>query len=138
MVINANGKEYRIKFNYNAICDTDLLEKVDEVTDLFKNEESKGSEKVVKLFNCVRDLLYVGLIAGGAKISTKKEVGDIMDAYREETPEGESREIFDLFLMLTDELSNEGFLGGLWRTKAEETEGKTEEQSPEKTEATKN
>ena len=46
-------------------------------------------------------------------MKTIEIVGDILDDYHDEAPEGEKRGILDLFTQLTEELMNEGFLGDL-------------------------
>lgn len=108
--------EYKVKFGYNSFCDTDLMERTTDLLKLFQKQNIVDDKdvnvagKVKELFSCVRDLLYVGLKKYNP-VENVQEVGDILDDYHDEAKEkGEKRGIMDLFIKLTDELMNEGFL----------------------------
>ena len=62
------------------------------------------------MFSCVRDLLFVGFQKFNP-VDNKQQIGNILDDYHDDAPEGEKRGILDLFTQLTEELMNEGFLG---------------------------
>ena len=119
MELKVKDKVYQVKFTYNSLCDTDLLDRVGE---LAKALQSGGAEndadvmamgKIKELFSCVRDLLFVGFEKFNPAES-KQEVGEILDDYHEEATEDDKRGILDLYAKLSEELTNEGFLGNLF------------------------
>ena len=123
MVLSISGVNYTVKFDYNSICDTNLLDLVGEISELFQEDTKEdGTKRVMKLFSGVRELLFVGFAAGGNPVDTKQEVGALIDAYRREGQEGEERGILDLFVIITKELVEEGFLSDLMSLPAVETE----------------
>lgn len=115
MTITANGKEYKVEFGYNSFCDNDLMDRTAELMTAL-SEPIANVAGVMKqaqiMFACVRDLLYVGFKKHNAVLNPE-EVGDILDAYREEAPEGEDRGILAIYAQITKELTDEGFLGGM-------------------------
>lgn len=115
--ITVNGKEYKIKFGYNSFCDTDLMERTNDLMRVFKSSgvendtDISGIGKIKELFVCVRELIFVGLQKFNP-VESLQEVGNILDDYKDEETE-EKRGLFELFVMLTEELMNEGFLADL-------------------------
>ena len=116
LIFKIKEKEYKVKFGYNSFCDTDLMERTTDLLKLFQKQNIVDDKdvnvagKVKDLFSCVRDLLYVGFKKHNP-VENVQEVGDILDDYHDEAKEkGEKRGIIDLFVRLTDELMNEGFL----------------------------
>lgn len=132
MVLKVKDKEYKVKFGYNSFCDTDLMERTEDLLKLFQNagaEDDKdvaGLGKVKELFLCVRDLLFVGFKKFNP-VKSVQVVGDIIDEYHDEAPEGEKRGVMNIFTMLSEELMNEGFLGEILNDQ-------TEPEKPEKLE----
>lgn len=120
MVLKVKEKEYKVKFSYNSFCDTDLMERTEDLINLFRNsgvEDDKDAIKLGKfkeLFSCVRDLLFFGFKKNNP-VNTVQEVGDIIDDYHDEAPEGENRGVMNIFMELSEELVNEGFLGEVLR-----------------------
>lgn len=118
MVLKVKDKEYKVKFGYNSFCDTDLMDRTRDLLKIFQGAEVEDDKdvsatgKIKELFVCVRDLLYVGFKKNNP-VETVQEVGEILDDYHDEAPEGEKRGILDLFTQLTEELMNEGFLSDL-------------------------
>lgn len=116
MTLKVGDKEYKIKFGYNSFCDTDLMDRTEELLKIFQSaevEDDKGVTvmgKIKELFSCVRDLLFVGFKKFNP-VENVQEIGDILDEYHDEKTEEEDRSILTLFVTLTDELMNEGFLG---------------------------
>lgn len=120
MVLNVKGTDYRVKFGYNSFCDTDLMERTSDLLNIFQGNVSDdkdvaGMGKIKELFSCVRDLLFVGFQKYNP-VETLQEVGDILDDYNEDATEEDKRGILDLFVRLTEELMNEGFLSDLIRS----------------------
>ena len=115
--LTINGKDYKIKFGYNAFCDTDLMERVQDLARLFQknNTESdkdvSGIGKIKDLFCVVRELLFVGFKKYNPADSLQ-EIGDLLDDYKDEETE-EERGLFQLFSLLSEELMNAGFLNDL-------------------------
>ena len=118
-----NGKEYKIKFGYNSFCDTDLMERTNDLMRLFNasnvedDSDISGIGNIKDLFTCVRDLLVVGFKKYNP-VKDLQAVGDILDDYRDEETE-EKRGLFELFVVLTEELMSEGFLADLLTAMAE-------------------
>ena len=60
MVLSIGGKDYSVKFNYNCFCDTDLLDRVNDLGKIFQGANAKddkdvsGIGKIRDLFVCVR------------------------------------------------------------------------------------
>ena len=116
MKLVVKKKEYKVKFGYNSFCDTDLMDRTTDLLKLFQGAEIEddkdviGMGKIKELFSCVRDLLFVGFQKFNP-VDNKQQIGNILDDYHDDAPEGENRGILDLFTQLTEELMNEGFLG---------------------------
>ena len=116
MKLVVKKKEYKVKFGYNSFCDTDLMDRTTDLLKLFQGAEFEddkdviGMGKIKELFSCVRDLLFVGFQKFNP-VDNKQQIGNILDDYHDDAPEGEKRGILDLFTQLTEELMNEGFLG---------------------------
>ena len=119
MTLNISGTEYKVKFGYNSFADSDLLERVQEISLLLNGAETDNDVsamgKMRELFVVVRELLFEGFKKNNP-VNTVQDVGDLLDIYMDETPDAvegeevEDRGIFALFLMLANELANEGFL----------------------------
>ena len=118
MLLKVKDTEYKIKFGYNSFCDTDLLDRTSALVRIFKGEEVAddkdvfGMGKIKELFSCVRDLLFVGFQKYNP-VNSARDIGDILDDYKEEETEEDKRSILDLFTRLTEELMEEGFLSDL-------------------------
>lgn len=123
-ILKVKDREYKVRFTYNAFCDTDLLDKTRELLEVFKAEKAETDKdvsamgKIKDLFVCVRELLFVGFRKDNPVESVQK-VGDILDDYHDEATEEDKRGILELFVILTNELMAEGFLSGLMQTVAE-------------------
>lgn len=124
MVLKVKDTEYKVKFGYNSFCDTDLMERTEDLLKLFQSTgadddtDVAGLGKVRELFLCVRDLLFVGFKKFNP-VETVQEVGDIIDDYHDEAPEGEKRGVMNIFTMLSEELMNAGFLGEILNDQTE-------------------
>lgn len=127
MVLTIGGKDYSVKFNYNCFCDTDLLDRVNDLGKLFQGENAEndkdvsGMGKIRDLFVCVRELLFTGFQEENPA-ENLQAVGKLLDQYKAEAPEGEDRGILQLFVMLSNELMEEGFLSDLMKTLASAVE----------------
>lgn len=119
MTLVINEQEYKVKFGYNSFADSDLLENVQNIAKLLSgttsDEEVVGIGKMRELFSTVRKLLYVGFMKYNP-VSSVQEVGNLLDDYMEQAPkltedgDKEDRGVLALFVMLANELANEGFL----------------------------
>lgn len=118
MILKVKDKEYKVKFGYNSFCDTDLMERTNDLIRLIHAEDAEndrdvtGMGKIKDLFTCVRDLLFVGFKKYNP-VESAQEIGDILDDYHDEGTEEDRRGILDLFVKLSEELMAEGFLGEL-------------------------
>lgn len=124
--LTINGKEYKIKFGYNAFCDTDLMERVQDMAKLFQKNKTESDEdvsgigKTKEVFCVVRELLFVGLKKYNP-VESLQAVGDLLDDYKDEETE-EERGFFQLFNLLSDELMSAGFLNDLMNVENPEME----------------
>lgn len=129
--INIKGKEYKIKFGYNSFCDTDLMDRVEELLMIFygtgvkSDKDVNGMGEIKTLFTCTRDLLFVGFKKHNP-VESVQEVGDLLDDYHDEATEEDERNILDLFMKLTEELMNEGFFGQILKKLGQEEPEETE------------
>lgn len=118
MILNVKEKEYKVRFGYNSFCDTDLMDRTNDLLRIFQESDIEndddviGAGKIKELFSCVRDLLFVGFKKYNP-VENVQEIGEILDDYHEDSTEEDERGILDLFIKLTEELMNEGFLKDL-------------------------
>ena len=110
-IFKIGGKEYKVQYGYNTFCDTDLMDRVQDMTTIF-SEGNPDMGKVRSLFVVSRELFFVGLQKYNP-VESIQVAGDLLDQYNAEAPEGESRNMMDIFNMLTNELTEEGFLSGM-------------------------
>ena len=121
--ITINEKEYKVRFGMNSFADTDLMDRTKRLLSLFSDEEKDADDMVgvaKELFVCVRDLFYYGFMKYN-EVDSPQVVGDLLDDYIDEAPEGEKRTILGLFEMIAEELLNQGFLDDLMSGGEEET-----------------
>lgn len=127
--LTVKGKEYKIKFGYNSFCDTDLMDRVEHLLNVLQGSEVEDDKDIAalgmikELFICVRELIFVGTQKYNP-IDSLKDVGDILDDYKDEETEEESRGLFSLLMLLTKELLDEGFLGDVLGESKEKKEPK--------------
>lgn len=120
MLLKVKEKEYKVKFGYNSFCDTDLMDRTQDLLELFRGEDVQDDKdvnslgKIKELFCCVRDLLFVGFEKYNP-VETVQDIGNILDDYNEDATEEDKRGLIDLFVMLTEELMSEGFLADLMK-----------------------
>lgn len=113
--LKIGGDIYPISYSYNTFCDTDLMDRVSDLLNLFNgvgaadDKDVAGIGKMKDLFKAVRELVYVGC----DKIDSPEQAGHLLDLYRKEAPEGEKRGVLQIFSTLSGELTNEGFFSDL-------------------------
>lgn len=118
MTLTVKGTTYKVRYGYNCFCDSDIFDQVKNMLDIMQgagveNDDDVASiERVKDLFLLVRELLFLGFKKYNP-VDDIAEIGDLLDDYMDEAPEGEDRGLVSLFTMLTEELVNEGFLSGL-------------------------
>ena len=114
--ITINGKDYKIKYGFNSFADTDLLDKVGQISAILNGSKDDSDVaamgKIKDLFLIVRELIFVGFEKCNP-VESLEEVGNLLDDYRDEAPDDEDRSLLGMFIMLSDELTNEGFLSDL-------------------------
>ena len=114
--ITINGKDYKIKYGFNSFADTDLLDKVGQISTILNGSKDDSDVaamgKIKDLFLIVRELIFVGFEKCNP-VESLEEVGNLLDDYRDEAPDDENRSLLGMFIMLSDELTNEGFLSDL-------------------------
>ena len=136
IILKVKEKEYKVKFGYNSFCDTDLMDRTNDLLRIFQGAEVEndkdvtGMGKIKELFTCVRDLLFVGFKKHNP-VESVQEIGEILDDYHDEATGEEKRGILDLFTMLTEELMNEGFLGNLMDQLRENNEEAVQKKIPQ-------
>lgn len=127
LTLKVRDREYKIKFGYNSFCDTDLMDRVEELLRTLYGSGAKNDSDIrvmgelKTLLTCTRELLFVGF-AKHNPVESVQEVGDIIDDYHDEATEDDERNILDLFMRLTEELTAKGFLGEILAKLNQETE----------------
>ena len=117
-----HGKEYKVVFGYGLLTKTDVLDKVQGITD--------GKERSLqKMISLLPELLLAGLQKKhkeefGYESDSEKEaaldkVCDLLDDYEDEGTEENPKSGFDLYQLLDKELEKNGFLSGLLNAVAE-------------------
>lgn len=134
MTIKVGEKEYKVKFGYNSFCDSDLLDRTSDamgiIGELQDTKEKDTMEKVRKLFNVTRELLFEGFKKKNP-VGSIEEVGDILDDYLDEDKENHG--LIDIFGMLAQELLTEGFFGDLLTKSNKAIENLTKKSAKKKT-----
>lgn len=129
MKLTVKGTEYKVKFGYNSFCDTDLMDRTEDLIKIFQSAEVENDKDVTgmgqlkELFGCVRELLWVGFKKFNP-VDTLQEVGDLLDDYHDEATDENKHDILELFTRLTQELMSEGFLGELLKTMEQDAKPK--------------
>lgn len=124
--LTINEKEYKIRFGYNSFCDTDLMDRTNELLRIIYNSQAQEDSDVNNLgmlkdlFLCVRELMLVGMQKYNP-VESLQEVGNLLDDYQDEAPEGEKRGLLSLFTLLSEELMSEGFLAELMSAESNQT-----------------
>lgn len=117
---NVNGKEYKVKFGYGVLCETNLIDELSNGT---------KEEKFNKLISILPELLLAGLqkkhfdefgyeTESEKKIALRK-VYDLLDDYEEESTEENAKNGFMLFEKLQKDLMSNGFLSGMTKKQEE-------------------
>jgi hypothetical protein len=118
VTFNVHGKEYKVVFGYGLLTKTDVLDKVQGITD--------GKERSLqKMISLLPELLLAGLQKkhkeefGYESDSEKEAALDLLDDYEDEGTEENPKSGFDLYQLLDKELEKNGFLSGLLNAVAE-------------------
>ena len=112
VTFNVHGKEYKVVFGYGLLTKTDVLDKVQGITD--------GKERSLqKMISLLPELLLAGLQKKhkeefGYESDSEKEavlnkVCDLLDDYEDEGTEENPKSGFDLYKLLDKELEKNGF-----------------------------
>lgn len=109
MVLKINGKDYKVKFGYNCFCDSDVLDRTMALSTIGQSDANKLAKEI---FCVTRELLFLGFKKYNP-VDSVQDVGDLLDDYYDENPDDESRGLIAIFEKLTEELTKEGFLGGM-------------------------
>ena len=115
--LKVGEKEYKFKYGYRVLCESDILEKISNPSG--SDENSNPLKEMTKL---LPDLVLAGLQKhhsnefGYETDSERKEslnkVYDLLDQYEDESEEG-SDAGYNLFIELQGELEKNGFLSGV-------------------------
>ena len=116
-----NGKEYKVKYGYRVLCNSDLIDKVTAIGQ--ENNGFKGAMKTVAelilagLQKCHKD--EFGYETESEEETALAKVYDLMDEYEEESTEENPQSGYTLFEKCNEELMKNGFLSQM-RKNAEE------------------
>lgn len=125
--LRIDNKDYKVQFGFNDFCDTDLLDRVQDVMVMFskKDDDSveSGMKSVKDMFLVTRELLFLGFRRNNP-VETIQEVGDLLDIYKKESTEEEEHTLLSMFGLLTEDLLDEGFLSDLLKSAAEAADSK--------------
>lgn len=108
--INVNNKEYKIRFGYKVLCDSDLI---DDIMSAFSPKDGSGADPK-KIMDAVAELLLAGLQKYHSDefpygSDGKEKVYELMDDYEDSSTDGNVQDCFGLFQKLQDELFENGF-----------------------------
>lgn len=125
--LRIDNKDYKVQFGFNDFCDTDLLDRVQDVMVMFskKDDDSveSGMKSVKDMFLVTRELLFLGFRRNNP-VETIQEVGDLLDIYKKESTEEDEHTLLSMFGLLTEDLLEEGFLSDLLKSAAEAADSK--------------
>lgn len=136
-----NGNEYNIKYGYLATARCGVVDKVEELQDMMKDDNELGMEDVNKILNILPEILLAGLQkchsdefgydydTGDGKKEALDKAYILLDDYFDENDE---KDIIDMFTILTDEMVKNGFLANALR-KGAETQGQKPKAPAKKT-----
>lgn len=105
-------KEYKVKYGYRVLCETDLIDRVTSVGSV--DNSFKGAMKTIAelilagLQKCHKD--EFGYDTESEKEDALGKVYDLMDEYEEESTEENPQSGYTLFEKCNEELMNNGFL----------------------------
>lgn len=111
---SVNGKEYKIKFGYGVLSQTDILTKLGG---------SNNNSDVSELVGLLPELILVGLQKKhkeefGYETESEKAIAydkvcDLLDDYEDESTEENPHNGYTLFIKAQAELEKNGFLSGV-------------------------
>ena len=114
-------KEYKVKYGYRVLCETDLIDRVTSVGSV--DNSFKGAMKTIAelilagLQKCHKD--EFGYETESEEEAALNKVYDLMDEYEEESTEENPQNGYTLFEKCNEELMKNGFLSQM-RKNAEE------------------
>ena len=114
-------KEYKVKYGYGVLCNSDLIDKVTSIGS--EDNSFKGAMKTVAelilagLQKCHKD--EFGYETEAEEETAINKVYDLLDEYEEESTEENPQNGYTLFEKCNDELMKNGFLSQM-RKNAEE------------------
>lgn len=122
--INVNDKEYKIRFGYKVLCDSNLI---DDIMSAFSPKDGSGADPK-KIMDAVAELLLAGLQKYHSDefpygSDGKEKVYKLMDDYEDSSVDGNAQDCFELFQKLQNELFENGFFKRL-RKETEKDEKK--------------
>ena len=116
-----NGKEYKVKYGYRVLCNSDLIDKVTAIGQ--ENNGFRGAMKTVAelilagLQKCHKD--EFGYETESEEETALAKVYDLMDEYEEESTEENPQSGYTLFEKCNEELMKNGFLSEMTKRAAE-------------------
>lgn len=122
--ITIKDNTYKVKYGINAFADTDLMDRVQWLIDSMNNRSEEINLR--ELVTVLRELIFVGCKKENP-IESLETAGDLLDDYIEERSDDEDV-VMDLFMRITKELVDQGFLGDLLKTANRKTEEKSKKQ----------
>lgn len=111
VTIKVKDKEYKIRFGYKVLCDTDVIDNVVKIT-------SVENPSVKDVMEVISNLLLAGLQKyhsnefGYDKVGidvAKQRVYDLMDDYEDEGTEENPQDCYELFTKIQTDLFETGF-----------------------------
>ena len=116
--IKVKDTEYKVRYGMNSFIDTDLMDRVQKILSMLQGKGMEDDSDVAAagllqdLFSVTRDLYFYGFKKYNP-LESLEAVGDLLDDYADEGTEEDKRGILQLFMMVAEELLNEGFLADL-------------------------
>ena len=120
VVLKVGDKEYKLKYGYRVLAQTNLLDRVSEI-----GQVHDGVNPLREMLEILGELVLVGmqknhkddfgfdLESESEKADKLEKVYDLLDQYEDESTEENPQDGFELFGKLQEELEKNGFLSGV-------------------------
>lgn len=126
-VIEIKGNKYKIMFGYKSLYKSGILRKLQDAQDIFSDKSEEGAfDKIEKLMDVTAEAFLVGLQKfhkdkfGYDTLEEKNEKLDkICDLFDDYAEEDESVGVLEIFSIINEELTEQGFLAKLFKSTQE-------------------
>lgn len=127
--LTINGNEYNIKYGYKTVARCGVIKEITDLEDLMDKGEDMKIEDINAVLAALPKILLAGLQkchndefgydydTGDGEQEALDKAFDLVDDYFDEN---EDKDVIDLFNILTEEMTKNGFLAQMLQDQAEE------------------